>query len=62
MAKVELIERTKEAIEAAIFDEIGIIDQPKDPILVGTIKSWRPERWAQGMMFLIAWYVDTKTL
>jgi len=57
-AKPVLMNATAQAMALKIFDEIGIAParRGKDPIIVGAVKGPRT------ILFLIAWYLDTRAL
>lgn len=60
--KPEVIARTSAALEARIFDEVGIVRETGgDPLVIGIIRRpWR--RHDLGAAFLIAHFVDTADL
>lgn len=67
VAKPQIIERVNSAMSRKFFDEIGVLPgraaQKGDPVVVGIIKN----PVARGVrnnrvMFLIAWYVDTREI
>lgn len=64
MAKPHIMEATSHAMGLKIFDEIGVLPDPRrkaDPVIIGTvkIKEGYNEKVAS---FLISWHVDTRTL
>lgn len=68
VARPLVMTATSEAMALKCFDEIGVLPDrwitKKDPIVVGTILRPGRQPWAldRGLMFLVAWYVDTRTL
>lgn len=57
----KVIDATTRAMALEAFDELGIVNGKTDPIVVGIIK--RPGRPMQsGLFFLVAWFVDLKSL
>lgn len=66
LAKAEIMESAQVAMALKVFDEIGVLpersEKKKDPLLVGIIKDHRRPNGARDLMFLIAWYMDTRTL
>lgn len=70
MAKYQIMEAATRVQALKIFDEIGLLPAPKaarragDPILVGRIVGPKLGTYGSRKVtnFLIAWYIDTKTL
>lgn len=67
IAKPVIMDRVAEAMQMKIFDEIGVLpnrrEKKKDPIVVGIIKRPGGDKYnKRRLMFLLAWYVDTKVL
>ncbi len=60
--KPELIEAVQGALEARIFDALGIAPdyRSSDPIIVGQIRHWR--RYANPLTFFVAWWLDERDL
>jgi hypothetical protein len=58
----EIIEAVHGAIEAKIFDVLGIAPESRqsDPIIVGQIMHWRRGRLPQT--FFVAWWLDERDL
>ena len=54
MAKPAIMDRTQEALALKVFDEIGIIQQKKDPIIAGRIRHPK----GNDLLFFIAWDFD----
>ncbi len=67
MAKAHLMEATDDAMKKKIFDELGILPSPykkKDPLIVGRIRDPKASKFDRDgcVTFIIAWYLDTRTL
>jgi hypothetical protein len=69
LMKTELADALHEAMEARLFDEIGIVyDGPKrDPVLVGRVihPKGTADRWgamSKGVTFFIAWWFQPSAL
>lgn len=64
VVKPQILKGLEEALKRKLFDEIGILPAHRanrDPILVGRIK--RREGYNENTMtFLIAWWIDTRSL
>jgi hypothetical protein len=64
IVKPQILKGLEEALKQRLFDEIGILPSHRrnvDPILVGRIK--RREGYNESTMtFLIAWWIDTRSL
>lgn len=58
--KPRIIERTREAMDLRIFDELSIVTGRADPIVVGRIL--RPGNVWDAVAFVVAWFVDTADL
>lgn len=61
MRKPEILQATATAMEALIFDELGVAPAEKrpDPVIVGNVIH--PVTKAR-VSFLISWYVDTRSI
>lgn len=61
-AKGPIIEQTRKAMEAMIFDDIGVMpSRPrKDPIVCGRIIH--PDKHHEPVTFFVAWWLDTRDL
>lgn len=60
-----LIDSITKASKKMIFDDMGIVQEPKgDPLIIGRIRyPNQPNRsWSRHLAFLIGWYVDLRTL
>lgn len=67
VAKAEIMDDVACAMQHKIFDEIGVLPNrrivKKDPIVVGIIRDPRSATYSKKrLMFLIAWYLDTRTI
>jgi hypothetical protein len=68
MAKLHIMEATTKAMEAKIFDELGMLPADRkrhpDPILVGHVIDPSPVGYGprKHVTFMIAWHLDTTTL
>jgi len=62
--KPQILKGMEEAMKRRLFDEIGVLPshrQKVDPILVGRVKR-RDGYNERVMTFLIAWWIDTRSL
>jgi len=61
LVRPEIIKETGKALEAKIFDQVGIVrDRPNsDPMIIGKIRH--PGGNDKEISFLIAWWLDTET-
>lgn len=67
IAKAAVMDDVACAMQQKIFDEIGVLPNrrqiKKDPIVVGIIRDPRSSTYnKRRVMFLLAWYLDTRTL
>lgn len=67
IAKAEIMDDVACAMQHKIFDEIGVLPerrtQKRDPIVTGIIRDPRSSKYNdRRVMFLLAWYLDTRTL
>lgn len=66
IAKPVIMDRVAEAMQMKIFDEIGVLpnrkEKKKDPIVAGIIRRPGDKYNQRRLMFLLAWYIDTKVL
>lgn len=66
VAKPEVMSETARAMALKVFDEIAVLPERRkkgDPLVLGTIrKGWLPKYPENEITFLIAWYLDTRTL
>ena len=66
MAKPMIMEATKAAMEALVFDELGILPDPhpkKDPLIVGRIYAPKRHPYDNGFVtFIIAWHLNVRDL
>lgn len=67
MAKPQIMEATGQAMAAKIFDELGILPDPKpkkDPMIIGTIIDPRGVygRERRRVSFIIAWHLNVRDL
>lgn len=64
LAKPALMQRTADAMESSVFDEIGVAQDARaskgDPIILGRILN--PRRNAPAITFFIGWYFDPTNL
>lgn len=65
MAQPALMQAASQAMLEKVFDEIGLCPatrRPRDPMLIGRIRM--ADKWNKGqsMSFLIAWFLDLRTL
>ena len=60
--KPQLIEAASRAMESLIFDALAIAPpyRAADPIIVGQIKHWKPNR--QPLTFFVAWWLNESDL
>jgi hypothetical protein len=65
-AKPQILSATARAMADKVFDEIGVLPgkrKREDPIVVGRIIDPRSDRYTKRFVtFLIAWFLETKTL
>lgn len=65
-AKPQILKATERAMADKIFDELGVLPgqrRNEDPIVVGRILDPRNQKYNPTFVtFLIAWYLETKTL
>lgn len=64
LAKPTVVASTAAAMEAGIFDEIGVVPHTRkgDPMVIGRIVGARRGWSRPSVSFLIAWFVDTRDL
>lgn len=69
MARVHVMEAATRALDEKIFDEVGFLPQDykrnPDPLLIGRITRPGKPKWYGDLAkvsFVIAWFIDTKTL
>ena len=57
-----VIDAVSSAMDMCVFDDIAVLPQARktDPMVFGRIH--RPRGYRDPLQFLIAWYIDTKTL
>lgn len=65
MAKPHIMEATSHAMGLKVFDQIGILPDPrpkKDPVICGQIIDPRDPYKTRRVTFIIGWHLDTRTL
>lgn len=65
VVKPQILKGLEAALKHKLFDEIGVLPgttRHADPILVGRIKRKEAAYTEPSMTFLIAWWIDTRTL
>lgn len=66
MSKPQIMEATTRAMALNIFDEFGILPDPKpkrDPVIIGRLLDPRSTTYVKKhISFIIAWHLDTRVL
>jgi len=63
LIKQGLAERLHEAMKERLFDEIGIVEHRRDPVLVGRILHPEARQWdRRGIAFFIGWWFNMQDL
>lgn len=62
LVRPEILDATNKALTRKLFDELGLVGQPKrDPIIIGRIIDPREPRHRR-VSFFVAWWLDTRSL
>jgi hypothetical protein len=65
VVKPQILAGLEQAMKRRLFDEIGVLpgtQRGADPVLVGRIRRREGSYNSPAMTFLIAWWIDTRTL
>lgn len=65
LARAEIREATDKAMSLKVFDRLGVLPRVRspDPLVCGEILFPNQPAWGdKGVMFFVAWWLDTKTL